>query len=50
MMKRLSIVAILLLAGCTKEQQPLTTSIPAARARTIRRPPASPISATAARK
>ena len=27
-MKRLSIVAILLLAGCTKEQQPLTTFIP----------------------
>ena len=28
MMKRLSIVAILLLAGCTREQQALTTSIP----------------------
>jgi len=28
MMKRLSIVAILLLAGCTKEQQPVTTLIP----------------------
>jgi hypothetical protein len=28
MMKRLSIVAILLLAGCTREQQPLATFIP----------------------
>ena len=27
-MKRLSILAILLLAGCTREQQPLTTFIP----------------------
>jgi len=49
-MKRLSIAAITLLAGCVQQQPPVTNLIPRPRAPTTRIHRASPISATAARK